>query len=55
MAMVRGITTQDILSYELLITSPLFYGDITTKLEKEKLLASFEESLTQQDYSLVNS
>ena len=41
-------TKQDIFSYELLRTSPLFHGDITTKLEKEKkLVASLEESLTR--------
>ena len=39
----------------ILSTNPLVHGDLTNKPEKDKLLASLEESLPRQEYSFVNS
>ena len=55
MAKEKWITTLDILAYDLLSSNPFFHGDLTNKPEKDKLLASLEESLTRQEYSFVSS
>ena len=48
-AQLRGMSQEDIYSYDFFNNSPLFDGNITTKPDKSQLVAELEKCLTDDD------
>ncbi len=50
-AVMRGMSQDEIYSHDLLNASSLFTGDITTKPDKSQLVAEVEQNLDKDDYN----
>ena len=54
-ATLRGMSSSEVYSYDLLDSTPLFIGDITTKPDKAELVTHLEKYLDQADYQFTKN
>ena len=54
-ATLRGMSSSEVYSYDLLESTPLFISDITTKPDKAELVTHLEKYLDQADYQFTRN
>ena len=54
-ATLRGMSSSEVYSYDLLESTPLSIGDITTKPDKAELVTHLEKYLDQADYQFTKN